>query len=526
MGRKKGTTTAAAKKPQTKNPQTVREVERKLKVHALFRLPDLNGAIAPVAVVDPQPTRTMTAVYHDTDDLRLFRWGVTLRRREGGPDEGWHMKLPVTGEGEGVRDEIRLPLDAGPVGEVPAALTSIVTALAREEPLVPVATLRTERTPHLLLDSEHTPQVELVDDTVSILDGDHVAARFRELEAEALTEDGIEVLDDVVLFLTDHGAVPGGTSKAAHALGPRASASPDVVEREAPGPDGPAGDAVRAHLAKHVRRFLLQDVRVRRDLPDSVHQMRVAARRLRSGLKVFGPLVDEAWSDHLRGELGWIAGELGRVRDTEVMLANLLRHSCDLPDEQAAAATDALERILSAELATARQQALLAMQSPRHLALLIDLVDAVHRPRLTPEAERPCREVLVPLMDRSWRRLRKRVRKLDVATPAHPWHLARIDAKKARYSAELLTPVFGDPARTIASALEDVTELLGDHQDCHVAQTELVSLSRRGDVTGAEGFAFGLLHVAEEAREHQLRERFAGVWQHTEDTYRTCELTR
>ena len=37
----------------------------------------------------------LTAAYLDTDDLRLARWRVSLRRREGGTDEGWHLKLPV-----------------------------------------------------------------------------------------------------------------------------------------------------------------------------------------------------------------------------------------------------------------------------------------------------------------------------------------------------------------------------------------------------------------------------------------------
>jgi CHAD domain-containing protein len=519
---------AGSAAPAPTGPQTVREVELKLRVHALFRLPELSGAIAGVSAVEREPTRVMTAVYHDTEDLRLFRWGVTLRRREGGPDEGWHMKLPVAGEGHSVRDEVRLPLTAGPVGTVPAELADIVTALAREEPLAPVATLRTERTPFLLLDADGEPVVELVDDTVSILDGEHVAARFREIEVELVgadpqTADGT-ILAGAVALLQEAGAVPGTASKAASALGPRASAPPDVVERGAVGPDDPASEAVRAHLARQVRRLLLEDVRVRRNLPDSVHQMRVAARRLRSGLKVFGPLLDAPWADDLRAELGWAASELGRVRDTEVLLARLDDHADELPPGDAQLATDAIERVLREELAQARTEALAALRSERHRALLVALVEAVHHPRFGEAAAQPCREVLPPSVAKAYRRLARDVAQLHIDSEAAPWHETRIAAKRARYAAEMVVPVFGDPAKRLAKALADVTEVLGDHQDCHVSQQTLRRIAARDDIDGATGFALGLLHAAEVEREMDLRYDFGAVWPGVQKVHRKAVL--
>ena len=62
----------------------------------------------------------MRAVYHDTEDLRLIRWGVTLLRRAGGADEGWHLKLPVEGAGDGVaRSRFGCPLSPARTGSVP-----------------------------------------------------------------------------------------------------------------------------------------------------------------------------------------------------------------------------------------------------------------------------------------------------------------------------------------------------------------------------------------------------------------------
>ena len=127
----------------------------------------------------------MAAVYHDTSSLSLIRWRATLRRRTGGSDEGWHLKLPVAGATSASRDEIRLPLAAGAVGAVPAALVDIISPLIRGERLLPQATVRTRRAPQLLSDRSGAPLVELVDDEVVVFDtSENVVTAFREIELE------------------------------------------------------------------------------------------------------------------------------------------------------------------------------------------------------------------------------------------------------------------------------------------------------------------------------------------------------
>ena len=502
----------------TQAPETYREVERKLRVHALFRMPELIGVVpglggttvdTGIARVERRETVTMRAAYHDTADLRLIRWGVTLRRRAGGADEGWHLKLPVEGAGAGVRDELRLPLDAGADGEVPPEIADVVTALSRHEPLVVVATLQTARTAYVLYDTDETAVAELVDDVVSIMDGEVVAGRFRELEIEALTED-VTVLDPVVELLMAHGALPGSSSKAGSALGPAAKGLPDVPEVAAATPSDPGGDAVHAHLVTHVRRFLMQDMRVRRDLPDSVHQMRVAARRLRSGLRVFGPLVDAEWSRHLRDELGWIASELGLSRDSEVLMERLDRHADELGEPDSKVIHEHIDVYLRAKADAGRAEALEAMRSERHLDLLDALVDAANNPRLTELAARPARETLPPLFDKAWRKLAKEVKALTLDGPADEWHETRITAKRARYAAEALAPVFGSPAKGLASALGLVTEQLGEHQDASIAQEACRSLASGFD--GETGFALGLLQAYEVESELIARVKLTELW--------------
>ena len=509
--------------PGAADPQTVREVEHKLRVHGLFELPDLTAAGCGVARVEPQPTLQLTAAYFDTADLRLARHKVTLRRRDGGEDDGWHLKLPaetaagkdaVSGTDPASRDELQLPLDAAPAdGPPPRELLDLVLGLTRTATVEPVTTLRNERRPYELFDADGLLLAELTDDSVAVVDAGHVTARFRELEVER--RDGSPAaLAKVVAALEAAGAVAAGdVSKAARALGPAAAAPPDVPEPGPVRPKDPAADAVAAHLARHVRAFQAQDLRVRRDLPDSVHQMRVAARRLRSGLKAFAPLVEEHWADALRSELAWIAAVLGEVRDREV---------------------------LEAAAAGARRRAGRAGRRGRQRR---DPKDPGRRDRPGPGGRRRGHDV--PPVRRPARRpgRRRALAPADQGRPgqvqpgaaaARAAHLApagprtssgcgwtprtssgtqaRIAAKKARYSTEMLVPVFGEPAKVLAKQLASVTELLGDHHDAVIAAETLRRFAGTRNLTSRAGFALGRLHDVERAHAADLLVQFERTW--------------
>lgn len=499
-------------------PTSHREVERKLRVHGVFTMPDLVEA-GVAARVEKHETFSMRAVYHDTDALTLFRWGITLRHRSGGKDEGWHMKLPVAGADGSTRDEMHLPLEAGQIGSVPGAFIEVVAPLLREQPVGPVITLVTERTPTILLSEDGRPLAELVDDIVAVLHEGRTVSVFREVEVEALdSEDpeALDALDAIVDFLVEHGAEPTSVSKAASALGPQTSAPPDVPALRAPEPDDLAVDAIRAVLSQHVRHLLMADVGVRRDLPDSVHQMRVAARRLRSAFATFAPLLDPEQSATLREELKWIASELGAIRDTEVMLERLDRHAGELSDPvDTARARSAIDPLLNRRLIAARSSALAALRSDRHQQLVDDLMSAAIEPPVTDNAYAPCSTVLLPLVARTWRRLDKAISGLDLAGESAPWHEARIKAKRARYAAESIAGVFGSDMEKFADRLADVTELLGDHQDAHVAQTIIRELAGHADTDGATGLSLGLLYEFESEEEILDRLRFMEMWPKT-----------
>lgn len=489
-----------------------REIERKLEVPARFRLPRLERAGDGIGAVAAQPTLRLQAVYYDTDDLRLARQRITLRRRTGGGDDGWHLKLPHADES--TRDELQLPL--GEPGHPPAALATLVLGVTRGAALQPVATLRTMRRRWQIDDEQGRPLAELTDDRVSVSGSAAGASKFRELEVEAAEGRDAPALDPVIAALVAAGAQESGfASKAVRALGARAVEPPDVPPPPAVSPSDPAGLAVHALLAQQVANFIAHDLRFRRGLPDAVHQMRVAARRMRSGLKVFAPLVDEEWATSLRGELAWIAGELGAARDSEVLEARLLAGLAaldELSERDRAKASKAVHREVGHDQHAATIAVHAALQSPRYLALLDLLVDAARAPRLTEAAQQDAASALPPLMKATWKRLAKEVRTLHTKGGDDDWHEARIRAKHARYAAEAMAPVFGEPASKLAARLADVTDVLGLHQDAAVATLAAHTLATRKRINGGAGYALGLLHDDQRREMKAARRRFRRLW--------------
>src|ERR1700682_5213377 len=384
-------------------------LEREVKLGAgpAFHLPDLSGVVEGVVVGAPEAVRLET-VYYDTPDLRLARWGVSLRHRAG---EGWTLKLPPRGPAAGQpagqlleRDELTFQ---GGAKKPPEAAVAIVRAYVRKAELVPLARLPTVRRRVRLVDAAGARVAEVLDDEVSVRDGRRVAARFREIEVEVMSQpNGANgIVDPLVTRLRGAGAgAPDPTPKHIRALGPRAM-EPPAVSSQAVQPDSPARDVIKSVLAESIASLLRHDPLVRTSSdPEAVHQARVATRKLRSNLRTFGPLLDAEWTEPLRTELGWLAMGLGAVRDREVLLERLRERAKSLPasDQKSAAS---LLKILEVEIDTLRKKLLSELDSLRYVDLLERLVDAAHAPATLPEADEPASQVLRALSAGHWRRL-------------------------------------------------------------------------------------------------------------------------
>jgi inorganic triphosphatase YgiF len=162
------------------------EIEQKFDVDEDFQRPDFGalGEILHDGVTAAAPVlHQLAATYFDTPDERLAVHKITLRRRTGGTDAGWHLKVPA---GLDARRELREPLDGG---EVPARLAATVAEITGGLPLAPIAVLETERTVVTLISRDGRVLAEVADDRVTARRLSDDAAngqplRWREIEVE------------------------------------------------------------------------------------------------------------------------------------------------------------------------------------------------------------------------------------------------------------------------------------------------------------------------------------------------------
>ena len=490
----------------------VRETERKYEAADAVELPDPARLIG-LDTGSQAQEQQLEAVYFDTADLALARAGITLRRREGGSDPGWHLKLPV---GPDSRDELRMPLGRSS-RTPPAELLGLTRVYTRGAAVVPVAQLNTRRRRWLLADPEGQALAELVEDhvTAHTMGEQTRAVSWREVEVELAEHGQVELLDRIERQLLEVGVQRSGYGfKLSRLLAEELSAPPSAPK---PTAGSSAVDVVLAYLVTQAEQLRRYDPLVRRDAPDAVHQMRVAARRMRSALQAFGRVIDRDRTRELTMELKWIAGELGGARDSEVMAERLAAMLAELPDELILGpVAAAVTRSFARRIADARQVAVAALDSDRYLALHNTIDALLAHPPLTPAANRPARRELPKSAARVYRRVALRMHdatsqpegeQRDVAL-----HEARKAAKRLRYATEAVRPVLGKPAKRLQRRLKKVQELLGAHQDTAVSRPVLRELAAQAHLEGGNGFTYGLMHAAESARAQRVERDLPAAW--------------
>lgn len=501
----------------TDAPVTVWEIERKYELPRDGPPPALAGVAGVAEETEAVPVE-LEAVYYDTDDLRLLGDGVTLRRRTGGDDAGWHLKLPA---GRDTREEVRLP--PREAGEVPGELADLVRARTRGRTLGPVVRMHTVRHRRWLADADGRALAEIAADqvTAQTLDRDADDVCWGEIEVE-LVGGGRDVLDAVDARLREAGAEPAAqANKLERVLGDRL---PVRTKPRPPAADATAGDVVMAYLAAQVRAVLATDPNVRRDVPDAVHQFRVALRRTRSTFRTYRKLLDPDRTRALSTELSWLAGTLAGMRDGEVMAERLRGGLAELSagdiGMRAAQMSARVEAHFARTLARARADALRELNGPRYFAVLDDLDALLAGPPLTGRAGRTAGDVLPPLVGRAYDRLARAVARIDEAPdPAAAdvaTHDARKAAKRARYAAEAAEPVLGADARLLVTRMKRLQDVLGEHQDAVVALPRIREIAAEAHAAGEDTFAYGLLYARERRRAEEIRRDLPEAWRHAD----------
>ncbi|MFR9796252.1 CHAD domain-containing protein [Streptomyces sp. MS06] len=493
--------------------ETKREIERKYE-SGDGGLPDLSGVAGIAAVLDKGVT-TLDATYYDTADERLAASSVTLRRRTGGADAGWHLKFPVA---PGVRDEIRAPLS----DTLPRSLAALIRSRTRGAELLPLVRLRSDRDVRHLVDAEGGLLAEASVDAVQAerLTGKGGTAQWSEIEVELADGGDPALLDKVEKRFRKAGVRPSAaTSKLERALTetrPRRKRPP----RPGPAPTAPgptAGDHVLAYLRTQRDAIVELDPAVRRDLPDSVHRMRVATRRMRSAFRSYRKILDRTATDPVGAELKWLAGELGADRDREVLTERLTAALAELPRSLTVGPVRTRLRTWShARRGGSRRRLIAVLDGPRYLALLDALDSLLADPPLLKAAAGTPAKVIGKAVRKDFRKLAARTGEALSLPPGHnrdlALHEARKQAKSTRYAAEAGIPALGGPAADLVRATKSLQSLLGDHQDSVMARTALRDIAGQAHAAGESAFTYGLLYGREERRAERTEAELPDTW--------------
>jgi CHAD domain-containing protein len=280
-------------------------------------------------------------------------------------------------------------------------------------------------------------------------------------------------------------------------------------------PGSPAGQAVLAYLREQAAALDRLAPGVRRDEPDAVHQMRVAARRLRSTLRTFRRVIGPAGD--LDDELRWLAGVLGEARDAEVLAGHLEAALTTVAKEELIGPVQARIKIHFAPVAAqAREAVLEALDSERYGSLRDRIGELVAGPLPRPRAGRPAGDVLPREVRRAYRAAARRMERARQAAPGTArdtaLHQARKAAKRARYAGELAQPTVGQQAKRFTRQVKAVQTLLGDHHDAVIARQQERGLGMEAHLSGENAFTYGLLYERESETADELRARAFKAW--------------
>lgn len=272
-----------------------------------------------------------------------------------------------------------------------------------------------------------------------------------------------------------------------------------------------AGAALTGALAADIDRLLSAEPDVRVDIDDSVHQMRVATRRLRSILRSAKRLLDADAATETRTELAWLADVLGGARDAEVRAERFaaLLDGYREEAETGSAATSGLEsatqRLLDTDrrrYATAHTHILSALDDARYQALRERLSHWKTKPPLRgSRATQPATKFFCAMLQRDKERVDRLVLEEAEVAPAErleKLHDIRKAAKRLRYACAAAEPVLGDPARRLGKQAKRVQTVLGDHRDAVESRAVILERANEARAAGADTAVFEVFAATEQ----------------------------
>ncbi|MDP9352360.1 MAG: CHAD domain-containing protein [Chloroflexota bacterium] len=475
-----------------------------------------DGSDLPVAVRE-LPSRKLVDLYLDTEDQRLRRAGYSLRiRTTDGQVEATMKALVASTDGVRKRREITEHIKQDGLRALQSSSGPVATRarlLAGRSSLQPLFQIRTRRLP-FELEVQGRALGELTIDDSRFLLGDQPVHRLSRVEVELVPggEEG-QITRFVDRLRAEHRASVAVASK--YETGLAAAGIADLTQPDI-GPtshgDAPTtGEVAYAVLRTQVLAILKHEpgTRLGED-SEELHDMRVAIRRSRAAMSLFRDFLPPD-VQRLREELGRVARVLGEVRDLDVQIEQLAAWE-RASGEGGGQAFKPVRDILTARRERARRRMVQVLDSRRYERILTELQALLSRgPGDAPEAASiSIFETAPDLIQRRYRKLKRRGKNLNSSSPPEEYHELRINGKRLRYALEFLRKVYGEPVQALIPPLTRLQDLLGAHQDAEVAMSQLAEMAAKRGKHLPPRTLFAMGGVAERYRTEagQLRKRF------------------
>jgi CHAD domain-containing protein len=249
-------------------------------------------------------------------------------------------------------------------------------------------------------------------------------------------------------------------------------------------------------------------------VPNAVHLMRIATRRLRSVMITYRIFLDLDRIHHLREELQWLGLILGAERDAEVMRQRLTNLIAQQPADIDFKSVQRIDEQLELEFRDAHLVVLRVMTDERFLRLLQDLYTLISAPPLTHLARKSAKKIVPGLLRSESKRLRKFARASEKISVARDkaLHDVRKSAKRMRYAAETAALVPCRHAGKLSDAAEEIQTILGEHHDAVVARDLFQRLCEQAHSRGEDDVNLARLAAIEERNAQRSELQFRTAW--------------
>jgi triphosphatase len=482
-------------------------------------LPRLQHQLPAKAIRTAKP-KSLVSVYFDTDKLKLHKHGLTLRVRRDGEQRLQTVKVEngqaLTARGEWERAIQSDQPDFKAVQGTPAE--RILRKKKIRGTIKPIFETRVTRTTCPVKIGRSLIEVAF---DLGEIDTGHASAPLSEVEFELKRGEPADLFQFAKTIAHKAPLELALVSKAerGYRLVAGEESAPNKAAAVALTPDMSSAEAFQA-IARACLRQLTDNVPVlRRGDPEGLHQARVAVRRLRAAISLFVELLHDDGTQAIKDELKWVMGEFGPAREMDVLTKSLATASdVQFRSHGSPKELEALGMELEGKRRRAFQRAQAAVEATRFRMLLVDLVAWIDAgdwlttdgPTARVERARPIIEFAAEQLERRWKKILKRGRKLRELDPQRR-HKLRIQVKKTRYAAEFFAGAFSSRkarrrGKTFLRTIEPLQDCLGDLNDIVVDRQLSAKLAarqkrkQRGEQIARRAFAAGEFAGQEEAR--------------------------